>query len=113
MRLEQATKTAHPCIYPGIRRAFVDSMLDRGAHWLRIDHIPWHQNPLVIWELESLKKNGVSYAKKQAHEWRYRGKIYHRDVFNNVWQKTDGKMNWVGIYDPVNDTINLTASEPK
>jgi hypothetical protein len=113
MRPEQTLNTAHPCIYPGVRRPFVDSFLDRGAHWMRIDHIPWHQNPLVLYEQEMIKSGKISYGKRRAHEWRYKGKIYHRDVFNHVWQKEDGKMKWIGTYDPQNDVFDFSASEPK
>lgn len=113
MRLEQITKTAHPCVYPGMKREFVDAFLDRGTNWLRIDHIPWHENPLVIWELETIKKRGITCTKRRAHEWRYKGKIFHRDVFNHVWQKSEGKMIWIGKYNPHTDTIDHTAKEPK
>jgi len=113
MRLEQVVKTAHPCIYPKSRRSFVDSMLERGKDWLHIDHIPWDENPLVLYELEAIKNGVIRYGKRRAHEWRWHGKIYHRDVFNHVWQKEDGRMNWIGIYDPAYDIIDFTALEPK
>jgi hypothetical protein len=113
MRIEQASKTAHPCINPGLYRSFTDSFLDRGAQWMRIDHIPWNQNPLVNYEQEQIKSGKISYGKRRAHEWRYKGKIYHRDVFNHVWQKENGKMQWIGMYDPHTDAIDFTAIEPK
>ena len=113
MRLQQQTPTAHKLIYPSMRRTFVDSMLDKGAQWMRIDHIPWDENPLVIWELEAIKKGGLRYSKPRPHEWRYKGRIYHRDVLNNVWQKSEGKMVWIGKYDPHTDTFDISASEPK
>lgn len=113
MRLQQQHHTAHKMIYPTLRRTFVDSLLDKGAHWMRIDHIPWDENPLVHWELEAIKKNKHSYSKPRPHEWRYKGKIYHRDVLNNVWQKSEGKMVWIGKYDPHTDTFNFEALEPK
>lgn len=111
-RLEQTTKIAHNIIYPSMRRSFVDSMLDRGAHWIRIDHIPWDENPLVHWELEAIKKGKNKASRHRAHEWRYKGKIYHRDVLNNVWQKSEGKMMWIGIYNPHTDIFDV-AIEPK
>lgn len=113
MRPEQTSKIAHPCIFPVARRSFVDSFLDRGASWMRIDHIPWEQNPLVLYEQEMINNGKIKYGKRRAHEWRYRGKIYHRDVFNHVWQKEDGKMKWIGLYDPHTDTFDFTALEPK
>lgn len=112
-RLEQHSKIAHTIIYPSMRRSLVDSLLDKGAHWMRIDHIPWDENPLVLWELEAIKKGTIRRSKPRPHEWRYKGKIYYRDVLNNVWQKTEGKMTWIGIYDPYSDTFNFTATEPK
>jgi hypothetical protein len=113
MRIEQATISPQPFVYPRLRRPFVDSFLDRGAEWIRIDHIPWNQNPLVLYEQEMVKAGKVTYGKRLAHEWRYKGKIYHRDVFNHVWQKVEGKMQWIGLYDPISDTFDFTASEPK
>ena len=113
MRLEQVHKTAHPCVYPRSARSFVDSFLDRGAQWMRADYIPWEQNPLVLYEQEMIKNGRAKYGKRRAHEWRYKGKIYHRDVFNHVWQKADGKMKWIGTYDPHTDTFDFTALEPK
>jgi hypothetical protein len=113
MRLHQESPIAHRIIYPSMRRTFVDSMLDRGAYWMRIDHIPWDENPLVHWELEAIKKGSFRRSKPRPHEWRYKGKIYHRDVLNNVWQKTEGKMTWIGIYDPYTDSFDFTATEPK
>jgi|688.fasta_scaffold140089_4 hypothetical protein len=113
MRIEQTSKTAHPSVYPGLRRPFVDSFLDRGACWMRVDHIPWHQNPLVLYEQEMLKSGNISYGKRRAYEWRHKGKIYHRDVFNHIWQKEGGKMKWIGLYDPHKDTFDFTTLEPK
>ncbi len=113
MRLQQQHPTAHKMIYPSLRRPFVDSMLDKGAYWMRFDHIPWDENPLVLWELEVIKKGGLRRSKPRPHEWRYKGHIYHRDVLNNVWQKAEGKMIWIGIYDPHTDTIDVSATEPK
>jgi hypothetical protein len=113
MRPEQSIKTAHPCIYPSMRRSFVDSFLDKGIEWLRIDYIPWHLNPCVIWEQEAIQYGKIKYGKRRAYEWRWRGHIYHRDVYNHIWQKVGSKMNWVGIYDPESDTIDNTAIEPK
>ena len=113
MRPEQHIPTAHRIIYPSFRRSFVESMLDRGAQWMRIDHIPWDENPLVLWELETFKKGNIKRSKPRPHEWRHKGKIYHRDVLNNVWQKRDGKMTWIGTYDPHTDTFDFTATEPK
>lgn len=113
MRPEQMSKTAHPCIYPGIRRSFVDAFLDRGVDWIKIDHIPWHQNPLVIWEGEAAKNGKIKYGKRKAHEWRYKGHIYHRDIFNHIWQKKEGKMIWIGNYIPELDIIDHTTSEPR
>lgn len=113
MRPHQTIMTAHPMIYPSHRRSMVDSFLDRGADWIRAGHIPWHQNPLVLWELEAVKKGRIKYGKRKAHEWRWKGVIYHRDIFNHVWRKENGKMNWVGIYDPITDTIDYTYTEPK
>lgn len=103
---------AHPCVNPSTRRAFVDSFLDRGVNWMRIDHIPWDENPLVLWELESIRKGAIKKSKSKAHEWRYKGRIYHRDVLNNVWQKVDGKMMWIGVYKPSTDTFEA-LDEPK
>ena len=113
MRLEQLKLMAHNIIHPSMRRRYVDSMIDRGSEWMRIDHIPWDENPLVIWELEAISKGKLSHSKSRAHEWRYKGKIYHRDVLNNVWQKTEGKMLWIGIYNPSTCIINTKAIEPK
>lgn len=113
MRLQQQHPTAHKMIYPSLRRSFIDSMLDKGAHWLRIDYIPWDENPLVLWELEAIKNGGLRRSKPRPHEWRHKGGIYHRDVLNNVWQKSEGKMRWIGKYDPHTDTIHLSATEPK
>ena len=48
MRPEQLKLMAHNIIHPSIKRRYVDSLLDRGAHWMRIDHIPWDENPLQI-----------------------------------------------------------------
>jgi hypothetical protein len=113
MRLEQHTPTAHRIIYPSLRRTFVDSMLDKGSYWMRIDHIPWDENPLVLWEREAIEKGKFRRSKPTPHEWRHKGRIYHRDVLNNIWQKTEGKMTWIGTYDPHTDTINYEATEPK
>lgn len=113
MRLVQEHPTAHNVIYPSMRRTFVDAMLDRGAHWMRIDHIPWDENPLVLWELEAIRKGGFRCSKPRPHEWRWKGRIYHRDVLNNVWQKSEGKMVWIGKYNPHTDTFNSDATEPK
>jgi hypothetical protein len=105
--------TAHPMIYPSMRRPIIDAFLDRGAKWMRIDHIPWNENPLVLWELEAIKSGKIKYGKRKAHEWRHKGKIYHRDVFNHVWQKEGGTMKWIGIYCPLSDSFNLKAKEVK
>ena len=113
MRLEQSYKMAHPIIYPSMRRGMVDSLLVRGLEWMCIDHIPWDQNPLVIFEKEILNNGNIRRNRPRAHEWRHKGKIYHRDVLNNVWQKKDGKMLWIGIYDPHNDSFNTSVTEPK
>jgi hypothetical protein len=113
MRPEQLKHMAHNIIHPSMRRSFVDSLLDRGVQWMRIDHIPWDENPLVIWELDAIKRGKKKCSKSRAHEWRYNGKIYHRDVLNNVWQKSEGKMVWIGIYIPHTNLIDLTANEPK
>lgn len=113
MRPEQLKLMAHNIIHPSIKRRYVDSLLDRGAHWMRIDHIPWDENPLVIWELEAISKGKLSRSKSKAHEWRYKGKIYHRDVLNNIWQKTEGKMIWIGVYIPNTNIIDIKAIEPK
>lgn len=91
----------------------IDSLLDRGADWMRIDHIPWDENPLVIFEKEIISRGNIKRHRPRSHEWRHKGKIYHRDVFNNVWQKKDGKMVWIGIYDPHSDSFNTSANEPK
>lgn len=105
--------TAHPMIYPSMRRPMIDAFLDRGAHWMRIDHIPWNENPQVLWDLDAIKNGKIKYGKRRVYEWRNKGKIYHRDAFNNVWQKEDGKIKWIGIYCPVSDSFNIKASEPK
>lgn len=113
MRPEQIKHMAHNIIHPSMRRQFVDSLLDRGVQWMRIDHIPWDENPLVIWELEAINKGKKKNSKSRAHEWRHDGKIYHRDVLNNIWQKSEGKMVWIGIYIPSTGIINTKAIEPK
>lgn len=113
MRPEQIKLMAHNIIHPSMRRSFVDSLLDRGVQWMRIDHIPWEENPLVLWELDAIKKGKKKCSKSIAHEWRYKSKIYHRDVLNNVWQKTEGKMIWIGVYIPTTDIIDIKAIEPK
>jgi hypothetical protein len=104
---------AHPMIYPSMRRTMVDSLLDRGAIWMKNDHIPWEENPLVLFEKEIISCATIKRYKVRPHEWRHKGKIYHRDVLNNVWQKREGKMIWIGIYEPDNDSFNTTAAEPK
>lgn len=38
---------------------------------------------------------------------------FNRDVLNNVWQKTEGKMLWIGIYTPHTNLIDIKAIEPK
>lgn len=98
---------------PLIRRKYADAFLERGIEWMKIDHIPWNENPIVLYELEQIKRGKIKYGKRMAHEWRYNGKIYHRDVFNHVWQKNEGKMAWIGIYDPLSDSFDHTAFEPK
>jgi len=113
MRPDQFIKTAHPIIYPSFRRNMVDSFIDRGIDWILIDYIPWNQNQLVLWELEAIKNGSIKYGKRRAHEWRHNKKIYYRDVFNHIWQKENGKMNWIGIYDHINNIIDVTANEPK
>ena len=111
-RIDYNTK-ARSMIHPNIRRTMVDSFLDRGIDWILIGYIPWEQNPLVLYELEALEKGKIIYGKRKAHEWRWKGKIYHRDVFNHVWKKEDGKMKWIGIYDPNTDSLDFTYSEPQ
>jgi hypothetical protein len=96
MRPEQQRNMAHNIIHPSMRR-----------------HIPWDENPLVIWELEAINKGKKKSSKSRAHEWRHNGKIYHRDVLNNVWQKSEGKMVWIGIYIPHTNLIDFKAIEPK
>ena len=113
MRPEQTMSTAHPIVYPSFRRSMVDSFIDRGVDWIRAGYIPWHQNPLVLYELEASRKGKIKYGKRKAHEWRWNGAIYHRDIFNHIWQKEHGKMNWVGIYDPLTNTIDNNTTEPK
>lgn len=113
MRLSQHTPTAHNIIYPSIQRTFVDSFLDRGIKWIQIDHIPWDENPLVIWELDAIQTSKKKCSKSKTHEWLYNGKIYHRDVLNNIWQKIEGHITWIGIYNPQTNIIDFTATEPK
>jgi hypothetical protein len=61
MLLPQHTPTAHNIIYPIIQqRTFVDSFLDRCIKWIQNDHIPWDENPLVIWELDAIKTSNKS-----------------------------------------------------
>lgn len=81
--------------------------------WIYIEHIPWDENPLVVLELKKLASSRKINCRPLKCEWRYKGKIYHRDVFNNVWQKVEGKMKWIGSYNPATDTFDYTALEPK
>jgi hypothetical protein len=103
----------HSNFYPSIRHSFIDSFLNKGAHWMTIDYIPWDENPLVLFEKEAIISSKVKKKTFIKHEWRYKGKIYHRDVFNNVWKKEEGIMKWIGIYNPEIDIIDFTAFEPK
>ncbi len=113
MLLERVSKITSPRAYNIIRYPIIDSFSDKRVEWMRFDHIPWHQNPHVIWESEAIKSGKIKYGKRKAYEWRYKGGIYHRDVFNNIWQKKEGKMIWIGIYLPDLDIIDYTISEPK
>jgi hypothetical protein len=113
MLLERVSKTTSPRNYNVFHSSFIDSFPNKGLEWLRFDHIPWHQNPHVIREIITIKSGKVKYGKRKAYEWRHKGQIYHRDVFNNIWQKREGKMIWVGIYLPDLDIFDHTISEPK
>ncbi len=108
---QSVNPTIYPSIiYPSMRRIIVD--YDLGTHWIQIDYIPWNENPLVVFEKEIISRTTIKSFKPRSHEWRYKGKIYHRDVLNNVWQKKSGKMTWIGTYNPITDEFNTSAIEP-
>ena len=69
---------------------------------------------------KAAKKEAKKEVKKEVEEgteleeWSYEGQAYLKSSLNEVWmQEGDGLGKWVGVYNPVDDSIDTTASEPE
>jgi hypothetical protein len=97
--------------HPSLRYKY--ESVEKNREWTKAEHIPWEENPLVRLEIKAYTNGRLIYRSNLKYEWRYKGKIFHRDINNNIWQKVGGVMKYIGIYNPANDTFDFTASEPR